>query len=126
MAFAERFDAGLARRIFGGADMLLVPSRYEPCGLTQMIAMRYGCIPIVRSTGGLRDSVEAFDDSARTGFSFEEEGNTGLIAAVRKAVTAFADPVGWKALQLRAMSQDFSWRRSAQAYDAVYRRLVHG
>jgi starch synthase len=126
MAFVERFDAGLARRIFGGADMLLVPSRYEPCGLTQMIAMRYGCIPIVRSTGGLRDSVEAFDDSARTGFSFEEEGSAGLIAALRKAVTAFADPVGWKAIQHRAMSQDFSWKRSAQAYDAVYRRLVHG
>ncbi|HXG18332.1 MAG TPA: glycosyltransferase, partial [Methylomirabilota bacterium] len=105
---------------------LLMPSRFEPCGLTQLYAMRYGAIPIVRATGGLRDTVAPFDPVTRqgTGFVFAEPTSEALLGAVRTAVAVFADKAAWRQLQRNAMAQDFSWERAAQQYIEVYQRAV--
>jgi starch synthase len=115
-----RFDAGLARQIYTGADMLLMPSRYEPCGLAQMIAMRYGCVPIVRAVGGLNDTVKQNE----TGFVFEKAMHMSLVGAVKKALKVFADKEAWKKIQLAGMAQDFSWTASAKEYLKLYLSLV--
>ncbi len=109
---AIRFDAPLGRLIYGGADIILMPSRYEPCGLAQMIAMRYGCVPIVRATGGLKDTVA----EGRTGFLFEE--------ASAKALAVYPQRAKWKKLQRNDMKQNFSWQRSARAYADLYSQLI--
>jgi starch synthase len=119
-----RFDSALSHRVYGGADILLVPSRYEPCGLSQMIAMRYGCIPVVRATGGLRDTVRDDDAGDGNGFVFEAASPDSLAGAMRRAMRAFADRGRWGALQNRAMNADFSWRRSAEKYTDLYRRAA--
>ncbi|MEJ2667342.1 MAG: glycogen synthase [Deinococcales bacterium] len=113
------FDEGLAHLIYGGADALAVPSRFEPCGLSQLIAMRYGTLPIARDTGGLHDTV-AHD---RTGFLFESARPEGLLKATELAREAFDTP-GWRRRVRQAMRQDFSWARSANRYDALYRSVV--
>jgi starch synthase len=113
------FDNGLAHRIEAGADMFLMPSRYEPCGLNQMYSLRYGTVPIVRATGGLNDTIEE-----GTGFKFAEYTGQALLGAVRDALTAFSDPELWGAIVRRGMRQDFSWKTSAGAYSGLYRRLL--
>jgi starch synthase len=121
---AIRFDAKLARRMYAGGDMLLMPSRYEPCGLAQMIAMRYGCIPVARATGGLTDTIiDGPSPENSTGFLFEDATPEALAAALRRSVTAYADKDGWRARQMYGMKQDFSWQRFAQAYIHIYHRL---
>jgi starch synthase len=101
--------------------MLLVPSRYEPCGLTQMIAQRYGCVPIVRSTGGLRDTVVDYSPGGRgTGFVFGPAEPPALADAIRRALAAFADRRRWRGLQRRGMALDHSWDASARRYVEVY------
>ncbi|MFN3491647.1 MAG: glycogen synthase [Anaerolineales bacterium] len=115
-----RFDAGLARQIYAGTDMLLMPSRYEPCGLAQMIAMRYGCVPIVRKVGGLNDTVKQNE----TGFVFEKPMHMSLVGAIKKALKVFADKEAWKQIQLNGMAQDFSWSASAKEYLKLYLSLV--
>ncbi len=115
-----RYDAGLARQIYAGADIFLMPSRYEPCGLSQMIAMRYGCVPIVSAVGGLKDSI--FPDE--TGFMIEKPTSTRLANAVKKALVAYADRPRWEDMQKAGMSQDFSWRASARQYFQLYHRVV--
>jgi starch synthase len=126
--FAVRFsyDEPLAHKIMGGADMFLMPSRSEPCGLTQMYALRYGTIPIVRATGGLADTVEPFDAARRsgTGFRFDTPDGTGLVWALDQALAAFKSQRAWKALMRRAMERDFSWQRSARSYVELYRRAM--
>jgi len=126
--FAVRFtyDESLAHKIIAGSDMLLVPSRFEPCGLTQMYALRAGTVPIVRSTGGLVDTVEPADVEAGTGtgFRFDSADGTGLIWAIDQAINARREPGVWRALQKRGMAKDFSWARSAQAYVDLYRRAM--
>lgn len=116
------FDDRLARQIYAGSDLLLMPSRFEPCGLGQMIAMRYGTIPVVRKTGGLADTVvDAAADPARgNGFVFGPADPAACLAAVRRAVSVFKTPAAWAALQRRAMAVDWSWDRAAQAYVALY------
>jgi starch synthase len=122
-----RFDSTLARRLYAGADMLLVPSRYEPCGLSQMIAMRYGAVPIVRATGGLKDTVRDVDARGRgTGFVFEAASAQALAAAVRRALQAYADPAGWRELQRAGMRTDHSWTVSAEAYFDLYEEMLEG
>jgi starch synthase len=122
--FGVRFhyDSGLAHRIEAGADMILMPSRFEPCGLTQMYSMRYGTIPIVRATGGLADTVQHFDPKGKTGtgFRFEHADGTGLMWAVDQALAAYAKPGPWSVLMRNAMTRDFSWGLSAERYEAVY------
>jgi starch synthase len=125
--FAVRFayDEALAHKVIAGSDMFLMPSRFEPCGLTQMYALRYGTAPIVRSTGGLVDTVAPWDGGARgTGFRFDAADGTGMMWAVDQALFAFKDKKAWRALQANAMAQDFSWERSAREYVALYRRAA--
>jgi starch synthase len=119
-----RFDAALARRIYAGCDMLLVPSRYEPCGLTQLIAMRYGCVPIVRETGGLKDTVTPYSGDRGTGFLFKAADSQSLAAAVRETLAAYRDSANWRRLQLRCMAQDHSWQNTARAYLQLYERAL--
>ncbi|HID83973.1 MAG TPA: glycogen synthase [Anaerolineales bacterium] len=120
------YNPGLARRIYAGADMLLIPSRYEPCGLVQMMAMRYGCVPVAHETGGLADTVLDYNLAPRrsTGFLFPEATAKSLAFALRRAFAVFADPRRWRALQRRGMRRDFSWQASARAYAQLYRALA--
>ena len=122
-----QYDSGLAHRIEAGCDMILMPSRFEPCGLTQMYSMRYGTIPIVRATGGLADTVQHFDLKRRTGtgFVFEHADATGLIWALDEALAAYAKPGPWTVLMQNAMTRDFSWALSAERYEAVYSHAQH-
>ncbi|MCE1252811.1 MAG: glycogen synthase [Anaerolineae bacterium] len=124
---AIKFDVKLSRRIYGGADMLMMPSRYEPCGLAQMIAMRYGCIPIARATGGLKDSIVNYseDDSNGTGFLFKNPIGSDLAGSLTHALSVYEDKTAWKSLQLRAMQQDFSWKKPALSYANLYLNFVN-
>lgn len=126
--FAVRFayDDTLAHKIEAGADMLLMPSRFEPCGLTQMYSLRYGTVPVVRSTGGLVDTVEPYDPAtgAGTGFRFDTADGTGMIWALDQALSAYADKKAWARLMRNGMSRDFSWERSAREYVELYRRAM--
>jgi starch synthase len=131
IAFVEKFDRALARRIYAGADFFLMPSRFEPCGTGQMISMRYGTPPIVHRTGGLRDTVvdETTHPGEGTGFVFDEPTPDRLLEAVARATDFFPGPVGgpsaWEGLLDRAMAVDFDWERSsAPAYVAAYRRAI--
>jgi starch synthase len=113
------FDNPLAHRIEAGADMFLMPSRYEPCGLNQIYSLRYGTVPVVRATGGLDDTIEE-----GTGFKFTECTGKALLDAVRAAVAAYSQPERWREMMRRGMARDFSWKTSAAAYSALYRRLL--
>lgn len=115
-----KFDLSLSRRLYGSFDILLVPSRLEPCGLVQLYALRYGAVPIVHGVGGLRDTVK----EGENGFVFHEPTAQALADAVGRAVALWDDPEGWKALQQRGMKQDFSWRNAALPYDALYREVL--
>jgi starch synthase len=117
------YDNGLAHKVEAGADMFLMPSRYEPCGMNQLYSMKYGTIPIVRATGGLKDSVSEFDPvtSRGTGFLFEAYHGADLLAAIDRALTAFRCQKNWAALMQNAMHADYSWEHSAREYESVYR-----
>ncbi|MCS6923303.1 MAG: glycogen synthase GlgA [Fimbriimonadales bacterium] len=120
------FNNAWAHQIYAGADLFLMPSRFEPCGLGQMISLRYGTIPIVRQTGGLADSITPYDAAreAGNGFVFREYKPHALYQAVQQALEAFNQPTVWHALVRRVMRQDWSWRRSADAYAALYAEAV--
>lgn len=121
------FDEGLAHRIEAGADLFLMPSRFEPCGLNQLYSMRYGTPPVVRRTGGLADSVRDPDEAPAgeaTGFVFDAPEPAALLGAIRRALAAWRDPETWRRLQTNGMRADFSWDASARAYLEVYRRAI--
>jgi starch synthase len=120
-----KFDAVLAQKIYAASDMFFIPSRYEPCGLSQMISFKYGTIPIVRQTGGLKDTVEEFNPKTGkgTGFTFVEQKSEGLLAAVRKAIAVYKDKPLWMSLIKYVMSLDYSWESSAKEYINVYNRI---
>jgi starch synthase len=120
------YSEKLSRHIYAGADGLLMPSRYEPCGLSQMIAMRYGCIPIARSTGGLSDTIhDQSDTDESTGFLFKPASPEAVADAILRAINLYTlDPDGWKSMQIRGMRQDFSWDRSAIQYYEQYKKLL--
>lgn len=122
LAFRREFNDPLARRIYAGSDLFLVPSRFEPCGLTQMIAMRYGSVPVVRRTGGLADTVRDGED----GFVFAAAKAQALVEAVRRALASLEGGRGqeWLELVRRGMSRDFSWDRSAGRYAELYRETA--
>jgi starch synthase len=113
------FDGPLAHRIEAGADIFLMPSHYEPCGLNQMYSLHYGTVPVARATGGLDDTIEE-----GTGFKFAEYSGEALLEAVQAAVHAFADHEAWQLMMRRGMSKDFSWKASAAAYSELYRRML--
>ncbi len=118
------YDDALARRIYGGADAFLMPSRYEPCGLGQLIALRYGAVPIVRRTGGLADTVQEFDGRSGTGFLFDGLTAEALVEAARRALAVFRSPAPWHALVRNGMTEDFSWDASAREYVTLYRKVL--
>jgi starch synthase len=124
VAVEERFDRVLARRMYAGADFFLMPSRFEPCGTGQMVAMRYGTLPVVRRTGGLVDTVIDADQdlAAGTGFSFGPADPVALAEACRRAMAALADGRRFRRIQQNAMAADHSWHRPAREYVASYRR----
>jgi len=124
--YFEAQDESLARLIFAGADGFLVPSIYEPCGLTQMYALRYGAVPIVRETGGLKDTVRHFDAASRTGTGsvFKHANGTGLAWAIGEAIAWYRKPELWARVQQNGMAEDFSWRHQAPHYEALYARLT--
>ena len=120
------FDERIAHTIYAGSDLFLIPSRYEPCGLTQMYSLRYGTVPVVRATGGLDDSIREFDPANGTGngFKFEVASPDSLIGAVGNALAAFGRPHDWQALVRNAFNSDFSWEKSAGEYLDLYRKLA--
>ncbi len=115
-----RYDAKLARQIYAGSDIFLMPSRYEPCGISQMIAMRYGSVPLVRAVGGLHDTVT----DGETGFVFVDKKVKSFNDALRRALSLYPDHSRWMNLQLADMVQDFSWTKSARKYLEVYKKLM--
>lgn len=127
------YDDPLAHRIIAGSDMFIIPSRYEPCGLTQMYALKYGTAPVVRSTGGLDDTIVSFDPVTEkgNGFKFESPDAASLVKSVREALEVYKKKSLWKKLITTGMKEDFSWERSARRYLKIYestakRRRAHG
>jgi starch synthase len=130
MAVQVGYDEGLAHQIEAGADVFLMPSRFEPCGLNQMYSQRYGTPPVVHDTGGLHDSVtdctpETLADKTATGFVFEPMTRAGFLAAVHRAVAAYHDKKTWRQIQKNGMARDFSWDASAQRYIELYESLLN-
>ena len=121
-----RYDDRIAKSIYAGCDLFLMPSQYEPCGLGQLIALRYGTVPIVRKTGGLADTVKDYNGRTRrgTGFVFEEYSADALTGCLRRAIALYGDAKKWRLLMQSCMKQDFSWKRSAGEYVKVYRKAM--
>ena len=123
------YEEPLAHRVLAGGDILLHPARFEPCGLTQLYAMRYGTLPLVRNTGGLRDTVvDATDRSVRqdtaTGFAFENVNSADMLHCIERALALYSQPLAWRKVQRQAMAQDFGWSESAQRYLALYHEIA--
>ncbi len=126
VSFIEGYDEKLAHEIFAGSDLTIVPSRYEPCGLTQMYALRYGTIPVVRATGGLADTIQHFDAATGLGNGsvFRDADPQGVLWGVRTALAWFDDRNAWPHLIRNAMAADFSWPRQVPHYLQLYRSLL--
>ncbi len=120
------YDEALPRMVYGGADVILIPSKYEPSGLTQMEVMRYGGVPLVRKTGGLADSVENYNPRAQTGtgFVFEPFDNYAFFGAVVRAFETYQYPKCWEGIQKRVMKADFSWTKSAREYITLFKKAI--
>jgi len=120
------FDEGLAHQIYAGADLFLMPSKFEPCGLGQMIAMRYGTIPIVRETGGLNDTVKAYDEFSGkgNGFTFRNFNAHDMLYTIKRAIHFYENDKVWNNLVKHAMSIDYSWAQSAFKYNQLYAELI--
>ena len=126
MALYRGYNEPLAMAIYAGADLLLMPSKSEPCGLAQMIAMRYGTLPIVRETGGLKDTVHPYESwcGAGNGFTFADYNSGDMLYVIRQAVDLYYNnPAAFYKLQHAGMTEDFSWTRSAEAYTEIYRSI---
>lgn len=126
LAVNLRFDNKMAHLIEAGADMFLMPSRYEPCGLNQMYSLKYGTVPIVRETGGLADTVVNFDPKTGkgNGFTFKEYKAAAMMEAIRRAVDTFEDKSVWRKIQQAGMQEDYSWQRSASEYMELYEKAL--
>jgi len=119
------YDESLSHKIYAGSDMFLIPSRYEPCGLTQMYSLRYGTVPVVRATGGLDDTIQEYDATMGTGngFKFQEYSSAALLASLQKALSVYPQKGRWRQLVRKAMACDFSWDISAREYLRLYQKL---
>ena len=116
------YNQDLSRKIYSGADIFLMPSKMEPCGLSQMIASRYGTVPVVRETGGLNDSIKAYDGKTGNGFTFHNYNAHDMLYVLNEAIRTFKDKKAWNDVQARAMSTDFSWDFSAEKYEEMYNK----
>ncbi|MCL1789246.1 MAG: glycogen synthase [Oscillospiraceae bacterium] len=123
VSFTCGFVPDLARKIYAGADMFLMPSKSEPCGLAQMISLRYGTIPVVRATGGLKDSIIDIGEDKGTGFTFHDYNANHMLDALKRAYACFNNQKEWNSLMNRAMKADFSWKQSAKLYMGLYEEL---
>ncbi len=123
-----RFDDALSRRIYAGSDLFLMPSRYEPCGLGQLIALRYGSIPLVHATGGLADTIidPRTAPASANGFVFEEYRHKSLLQGLDRALEAYGEPLNWQSMRRRGMTQDMSWQQAAEQYLDLYRLCTKG
>jgi starch synthase len=123
------YDETLAHKLQAGSDILLAPARFEPCGLTQLYALKYGTLPVVRRTGGLADTVvdtnnSSVCDRSASGFVFDEPTTDGMISALSRALALYRDQLHWRLVQLQAMTRSFGWDRSAGAYMDLYRGVT--
>jgi starch synthase len=123
------YDESLSHLLQGGADAIVIPSRFEPCGLTQLYGLRYGCVPVAARTGGLADTIVDANEAAlaagvATGFLFDGMTRDGLARAIQRAIAVFGDREAWRSMQEQGMKADFSWRRSGQRYAELYKRLL--
>jgi starch synthase len=125
IAVKVAYDNAIAHKIEAGADMFLMPSRYEPCGLNQIYSLKYGTVPIVRATGGLDDTIEPWDarTGKGTGFKFTEYIGESLLLTIKQALQAFSDQTSWQVLVRNGMNKDFSWNASAREYGKIYERV---
>ena len=125
IAVKVAYDNAIAHKIEAGADMFLMPSRYEPCGLNQIYSLKYGTVPIVRATGGLDDTIDPWDarTGKGTGFKFSEYNGESLLLTVKQALQAYRDQTSWQALMRNGMNKDFSWNASAREYGRIYDRV---
>jgi starch synthase len=123
-----RFDDALSRRIYAGSDLFLMPSRYEPCGLGQLIALRYGCVPLVHATGGLADTINdpGVAPATANGFVFNEYQHASLLQGLDRALKAYREPPLWQKIRLQGMTQDMSWHQAAGQYLDLYRLCTKG
>lgn len=128
VAVLIKFDIKLAQKIYAAADMFLIPSRFEPCGLTQMMSMRYGTVPIVRATGGLKDTVIPYKKNGKqingNGFIFSKENSQALLDTIVKALKVYDNKNNWKKLRINCLKRDFSWNYSAQEYAKLYKKIL--
>jgi starch synthase len=129
VALHKGYSEALAHRIVAGGDVIMVPSRFEPCGLTQLYGLRYGTLPLVRAVGGLADTVtdcslENLADGSASGFVFHQLDADDLSRAMRRAFALHARPADWQAVQRHAMGLRFDWARAAQAYAQLYAQLA--
>ena len=132
LAFPDRlrsviaFDGKLAHQLYAGADIFMMPSRYEPCGLSQLISMRYGCVPIARATGGLADTIRysPHNPQKSTGFLFKKPYPSAFAKTLKRMFKLYEQPEVWRQIQLNGMASDFSWEQSARKYVAVYEELL--
>jgi starch synthase len=124
------YDEATAHTVFGGSDVVLVPSAFEPCGLTQLYGLRYGAVPLVRRVGGLADTVVdctacTMDDNTATGFVFDDLSTPALLAALKRTFILYKNPKAWKTVQRRGMRLQFDWRAAARHYCTLYQALGH-
>ena len=126
VCYFRGYNEPLAHQIEAGADIFLMPSRFEPCGLNQMYSLRYGTPPVVRTTGGLADTVEQFDKKTGkgTGFVFDHFDATGFAWALKRALETYRDREAWATVRRNGMEQDYSWDRQGKVYEELYRRLL--
>jgi len=124
VAVQTKYDNALAHKIHAGADVFLMPSRYEPCGLNQMYALKYGTVPVVRATGGLKDTVQEWNAGSGTGFLFEGNNSADLLAALDRALSAFTDRESWQTLMRNGMAKSYSWECSALECVEVYKEVL--
>ena len=118
------YRADLANQIYAGSDFYLMPSKFEPCGLSQLIAMRYGSLPVVRATGGLEDTVTGYPLADSTGFKFWGYDGGSMMSAINCALSVYQDKYTFNAMQKTAMTKDFSWKKSAVEYMNVYKEIT--